>query len=167
SAEPTLKLKPWKNHLAISVTPRFSHFISHGNSYSHTFDIPTLRVNIGGYYKKWFASIMAGNTPHSNYFYGEQSSKSTMMSVVAIGCRQKNWSALAGVMNPFGIKMKTKNENFAALNPVVTDAWNDGMARKITVRFTWNLDFGKQFKGENRRMENRDENSGIMSGGKE
>jgi hypothetical protein len=167
SAEPTLKLKPWKNYLVVSVTPRFSHFISHGNSYSHTFDITTLHVNIDGYYKKWFASIMAGNTPHSNYFYGEQSSKSTMMSVVAIGHRQKNWSALAGVMNPFGIKIKTKNENFAALNPVVSDAWNDGMARKITVRFTWNLDFGKQFKGENRRMENRDENSGIMSGGKE
>jgi hypothetical protein len=50
---------------------------------------------------------------------------------------------------------------------VVSDAWNDGMKQKITVRFTWNLDFGKQFKAENRRMENKDENSGIMQGPKQ
>jgi hypothetical protein len=167
SAEPTLKLKPWKNYLNILLTPRFSRFVSNGNNYRHTFDLTALRVHLDGYYKSWYATIMAQTLPHMNYFYGEQGCRTTMMSVVAIGYNQKSWSVLAGSMNPLGIRMKIKSENLSALNPVVSDGWNDGMKQKITVRFTWNIDFGKQFKGVNRRMENKDERSGIMSGGKE
>ena len=167
SAEPTIQLKPWKNYLSILVAPRFAHYVSNGNNYSHTFNLSTLRVQIDGNYKNWLGMMMLQTPPFGNYFYGEQSAKSTLVSVFALGYRQNSWSVLAGAMNPLGFKMKIKGENRAALNPVITDAWNDGMKQKITVRFTYNFNFGKQFKNMNRRLENTDENSGIMSGGKE
>jgi hypothetical protein len=166
TAEPTIRLKPWKNYLSISVSPRFSHFISNGNHYSHTFNLATLRLHIDGYYKNWYASFMIQAPPNINYFYGEQSNTSSMMSVLAVGYQKKNWSALVGMMNPLGLKFKLTGENYSVLNPTVSEGWNDGMKQKITVRFTWNFDFGKQFKSVNRRMENKDENTGIMSGGK-
>jgi hypothetical protein len=167
SAEPTVKLKPWKNYLTVLIAPRFAHYVSNGNSYAHTFDLSTLRVHIDGNYKNWTGMIMFQTPPFGNYFYGEQSSKSTMISVVAVSYRHSNWSAMAGAMNPLGFKMKTTGENRAALNPVISEAWNDGMKQKVTVKFTYNFNFGKQVKGVNRRVENKDENTGIMSGGKE
>jgi len=167
SVEPVIRLKPWKNYLSISVSPRLVHFISNGNHYSHTFDLATLNMNIDGAYKNWFVNFMAGAAPHLNYFYGEQSATCSMMNVLSAGYKQKNFSVMAGMINPFGLKFKMKSEHRAALNPVITDAWNDGMKQKITVRLTYNFNFGKQFQGVNRRMENKDENSGIMSGGKD
>ena len=70
-------------------------------------------------------------------------------------------------MNPLGMKMKITGENRAAANPVNSFAWNDGMKQTVTLKFTYNFNFGKQVKGLNRRIENMDENTGIMSGGKE
>jgi len=164
SIEPTLKLKPWKSYLTISLAPRFVHFISNGNNYSHTFDATTLRIDVNGYYKNWFAGIMAYKPPHLNYFYGEQSYTSSIMYILSLGYTQKNWSVSTSIMYPTGSKYKMQNENFAALNPFITKSWNQENQCKINVKFTWNLDFGKQFKVENRRIENKDENSGIMQG---
>ncbi len=164
SVEPTLKFKPWKNYLTISLAPRFVHFISHGNNYSHTFDVTTLRVDVNGYYKEWFAGLMAYRPPHLNYFYGQQSYTSSIMYILSLGYTHNNGSVSTSFMYPTGAKYKMQNENLAALNPFHTKSWNQENPCKINVKFTWNLDFGKQFKGENRRMENRDENSGIMQG---
>jgi hypothetical protein len=162
--EPTLQLKPWKNYLTLSLAPRFVHFVSNGNNYAHTCDVTTLRIDVNGYYKNWFAAVMAYKPPHLNYFYGEQSYTSSIMYVLSLGYTQKNWSLSTGMMYPTGDKYKMQNENLAALNPFTAKSWNQENQCKINIKCTWKLDFGKQAKEENRRMENKDENAGIMQG---
>lgn len=166
SIEPTIKLKPWKNYINISVSPKVARYVSNGNLYAHTTTIKELRMNVDGSYKNWIANLMVVTPPNTNYFYGEQKNTSGIMSILSVGYKQPNWSLMAGVMNPFGWSFKMTDENRSALNPVISEAWNDSMIQKYSLRFSFNFDFGKQFKSVKRRIENKDEDAGIMSGAK-
>ena len=42
AAEVTFKIKPWKDHISLSVTPGINRYISTGNNYLHTY---TLKVH--------------------------------------------------------------------------------------------------------------------------
>ena len=53
AAEVTFKIKPWKDHISLSVTPGINRYISTGNNYLHTYTLKELRINLDASYKNW------------------------------------------------------------------------------------------------------------------
>ena len=164
SGEITFKFKPWKNHLSISVTPRIDHFISKGNDYRHTYTMPELRINVDFSYKNWLVNFTT-ITPR-RYVYGEQLSKSDQMFSIMAGYKRQNWTLMVGFLNPFIKEYKTDNKNWSALNPVDSKI-HTANNKSFLVKLAINLNYGKQFQGDRKRMDNKDTDSGIMQGGKQ
>ncbi|MDR1877280.1 MAG: carboxypeptidase-like regulatory domain-containing protein [Flavobacteriaceae bacterium] len=160
-AEATFKVKPWKNHLSLSVTPRVNRFISKGNNYMHTYTMPELRFNLDFSYNNWLVNFTTITPPRS--VYGEQLMKSNQMYTIMAGYKQPNWSAMIGALNPFTNEYKTENKNWSALNPVDSKIHTNNN-RSFLVKLSFNLDYGRQFKGKDKQLNNTDTDSGIMQG---
>ena len=52
-------------------------------------------------------------------------------------------------------------------NPVKSDIHSTNMSNTIVVKLNFNLNFGQQYKGANKRIQNMDTDSGILQGTKE
>lgn len=166
AAELTLKLKPWKDHVNVSVTPVINRYISEGNNYLHTYTMSELRINVDFTYKNFILGYMTITPPNRN-LYGEQLSKGDLMNTITAGYKMPNWAVMLGVFCPFKKTYKADNENWAALNPVKSEIHTDDMTRMIFVKCSVNLNFGKQSKGGRKLLDNSDDDSGIMSGTKQ
>ena len=166
AVEVTFKIKPWKDHISLSVTPGINRYISTGNNYLHTYTLKELRINLDASYKNWLLSFMT-ITPPNRYVYGEQLLKGDLMHTLMIGYKQPAWSIMAGIHNPFMKTYRSENANWSALNPVKSDIHSTNMSNTIVVKLNFNLNFGRQYKGANKRIQNIDTDSGILQGTKE
>ena len=166
TAEVTFKIKPWKDHISLSITPGINRYISTGNNYLHTYTLKELRINLDASYKNWLLNFMT-ITPPNRYVYGEQLLKGDLMHTLMIGYKQPAWSIMAGIHNPFMKTYRSENENWSALNPVKSDIHSTNMSNTIVVKLNFNLNFGRQYKGANKRIQNMDTDSGILQGTKE
>lgn len=165
AAEITFKIKPWKDHISLSVTPGINRYISTGNNYLHTYTLKELRINLDASYKNWLLSFMT-ITPPNRYVYGEQLLKGDLMHTLMIGYKQPAWAIMAGIHNPFMKTYRSENENWSALNPVKSDIHSTNMSNTIVVKLNFNLNFGRQYKSTNKRIQNMDTDSGILQGTK-
>lgn len=163
AAEITLKLKPWKNHMSLSVTPRVNRYISKGNNYLHTYTMPELRVNLDFSYNNWLANFTTITPPR--FMYGEQMTKSNQMYTIMAGYKQSGWSVMVGAINPFTKEYNTDNKNWSALNPVDSKIHTTNN-RSFLVKLSFNINYGKQFRGSNKQINNMDTDSGVMQGTK-
>lgn len=159
-------IKPWKDHLSISVIPGLNRYISHGNNYLHTYTMKSLRVNLDFSYRHWLANF-ATIVPPNRYVYGEQLMKGDLMHTLMVGYKMSAWSVMAGVYNPFIRTYRSENENWSALNPVKSDIHSNNMARTVVIKFNFNLNFGKQLKNIRKAVQNMDNDPGIISGNKD
>lgn len=161
NAEATFTIKPWKNHLSLSVTPRIERFFSKGNTYHHTYTMHEIRANLDFTYNSWAANFTTITPPRS--MYGEQMMKSDQMYTIMAGYKKPSWSIMAGVLNPFTSEYKTDNRSWSAVVPV-TSKIHTSNNRSFLVKLGFNLNYGKQFKGGSKRINNTDIDSGIMQG---
>lgn len=163
--EVAFKLKPWKDHITLSVIPTLNRYISKGNDYLHTYTMTSVRFNIDASYKNWIANFTT-ITPPNRLVYGEQLMKGDLMHTLMAGYKMPSWSVMAGIHNPFIRTYRSENENWSALNPVKSDIHSRNMARTFVVKLNFNLNFGKQVRPTNKVLQNMDNDSGIMQGTK-
>ncbi|MCD7973383.1 MAG: carboxypeptidase-like regulatory domain-containing protein [Candidatus Azobacteroides sp.] len=166
SAEVTFRIKPWKDYISLSVSPKLNRYISKGNDYLHTYTMKEIRFNLDFSYKNWIANFTT-ITPPDRYVYGEQLLKGQLMDTFTAGYKKPEWSLMAGIHNPFIKTYRSENENWSALNPVKSEIHSGNMTRTFLIRLNINLNFGKQSKGVNRIVNNADNDPGIISGGKQ
>ncbi|MFV0581038.1 MAG: outer membrane beta-barrel protein, partial [Parabacteroides gordonii] len=164
--EVAFHIKPWIDHINISVIPGLNRYISHGNNYLHTYTMKSLRVNLDFSYRNWIANFTT-ITPPNRYVYGEQLMKGDLMHTLMVGYKMPAWSVMAGLYNPFIKTYRSENENWSAFNPVKSDIHSNNMARTVVVKFNFNLNFGKQFKSIRKAVQNMDDDPGIISGNKD
>jgi len=161
SMEANFKIKPWKNHLSISLTPRLNRFFSTGKGYLHTYTMPEFRANVDFSYNNWLANFTTITPPRS--MYGEQLIKSDQMYTIMAGYKQPHWSVMVGAMNPFNNEYRTDNRNWSAINPVVSKIHTKNN-RSFLIKLAFNLNYGKTSKGSQKQINNMDTDSGIMQG---
>ena len=73
---------------------------------------------------------------------------------------------MLGILNPFMREYKTEHESWAALNPVSSTIHTTNTTA-YAIRLSFNLNYGKQFRGGRKLFENTDTESGIMQGMRE
>lgn len=163
-AQISFKLKPLKDHLTITFAPGINHYISKGLDYTHKYTNRFFRLSVDGSYKNFTGSFNYYSP--WDYFYGESLNNGERIHMAGLGYSKPKWSVMIGAFNPFGGHYKRENENWSDLNPVKSRISTGSLTRMYTIKFTFNLDFGRKFSGGDKRINNSDTDSGIMSGAK-
>lgn len=164
SAEATLRFRPIKDRLAIAFTPGINHYISEGKNYKHTYTNKYMRMSIDANYKNWVANFTM-YTPW-DYFYGESLESGERIHMISFGYNKQNYSIMMGAFNPFGGTYKRNDQNWSAMIPTQSKIYSDNLTQIVFIKASFNVNFGRQFKGGNKRLNNSDNDSGIMSGSK-
>lgn len=160
----TVQVMPYKEYVAIRLTPFFNRYISLGNGYTHTHSNPGFRGSIMGMYKNWSMMIEMNTSYHT--LWGETLQKEEKLHLIAVGYNTEKWGVQMMLMNPFTKRYEQSVENRSRLAPYSQVAYSDDFKRMVMVNVSFNLDFGKQRNAVGKRINNSDTDTGILSGNK-
>ncbi len=164
SVEATLRLRPIKDRLTIAFTPGVNRYISEGSSYKHTYTNEYMRLSVDGNYKNWVANFTMW-TPW-DYFIGESLESGERVHMISVGYTKPKFSVALGAINPFGGTYTRNDQNWSAMIPAQSKIYTENFTQLVFVKASFNINFGHQFKGGDKRLNNSDNDSGIMSGKK-
>ena len=164
SAETTLKAQPFKDVLQLSVTGGVNHYLSDGNSYSHEYTNWFYRADMSAKYKKFMLAFQIQS--NWNWFWGENIYGGENYHILQLKYNHKNISVGAGVFNPFADNYKTVNENWSKVASVKRAMYINESSRMIALSFTWNLNFGRSYQSAQKKLNNSDNDSGVITNGK-
>jgi hypothetical protein len=71
-----------------------------------------------------------------------------------------------GAFNPFTDNYKVENENWNQFASYKTKSYIKESSRMFLVSLSYNFSFGRKFKATQRKVNNSDNESGVMSTGK-
>lgn len=159
-----IKLKPLGDYISLSVAPSVNRFISYGNEYTHTFTNWRVYASLTANYKKWFLNVEGYGRWRS--LWGETLMNGERFHTVMAGYNTDKWSLGVMAMNPFTKEYTQNTRNLSALTPNISKLHTDNLRQLFAINFSINLNFGRQYKAGNKRLDNDDSNAGIMSGTK-
>lgn len=159
-----IKLQPWKEYLSISLQPFFNRYISQGNTYTHTHSNWGFQGNAFAMYKSWMLIFQMNTSYH--YLQGETIQKGESIHMLGAGYNKGRWSIQAFVINPFTNDYHQEVVNLSQLASNRQYAYTDVLNRMFMVNLSFNLGFGKQQKDSKKRINNSDNDTGILSGTK-
>lgn len=162
--ETAIQIRPYKEYISIKITPFLNRFIGYGNTYTHTHTNVGLRGNLMAMYKNWV--LMAEMNTSNHTLWGETLTKEEKLHTIMAGYNTEKWSISAGVLNPFTKKYEQERENLSKLAPYRQLAYSKNLSPMFMVNVSFNLDFGKKQNNQGRRINNKDIDTGILSGSK-
>ncbi|MBQ4393792.1 MAG: TonB-dependent receptor [Paludibacteraceae bacterium] len=175
---PSVQVKLLKNKLMFNVTPFINYAVSQGNNYEHRHFNPGLRAGIFYLLKGlrfymdvvtyqdnlWGETLTHGEISHDigiKYNYKlRDSSKTRLYGVTDLGF---------GVMmvNPFLMRgQTTTSKDLSALAPSEQVAVMPDYRQVLMLNFNVSLDFGSKHRERGKRIDNEDNETGILSGAK-
>ena len=160
----TLRVGPVKNIATLSVTGGANHYISNGNTYRHEYTNWFTDIQLNAMYKNFNAAF--GLQSNWNWFYGETMSGGENIHYLMLGYKYKNLSFSAGIFNPFADNYKVDTENRSQYASYKKSMYINESSRMLLLRFAYNFSFGRSFKAGQKRLNNTDDDSGVMSTGK-
>lgn len=162
--ETTIQIRPFREYIFLKITPFLNRYISYGNTYTHTHTNVGLRGNLMAMYKNWV--LMAEMNTSNHTLWGETLTKEEKLHTIMAGYNTEKWSISAGVLNPFTKKYEQEKENLSRLAPYRQLAYSKNLSPMFMVNVSFNLDFGKKQNSQGRRINNKDIDTGILSGNK-
>ena len=160
----TLRVGPVKKILVLSVTGGVNHYISNGNTYRHTYTNWYGNVDATAMYKKFMVNM--GLNTNYNRFYGETLNGGENIHYLMLGYKHKTLSLGVGAINPFVDNYKVQNENRSEHASYKKAMYIKESSRLLVFNLTYNFSFGRAFTGGQKRLNNADNDSGVMSTGK-
>ena len=105
-----------------------------------------------------------GTSQHD--FWGETLSRGEALHSIAIGYNHDKFSIQGMIMNPFTKRYGQDVENLSELAPNKQLAYSTQLGHIVMLNLSFNFDFGKQNRSGGKRINNSDNDSGILSGTK-
>ena len=159
-----LKLTPFGENFQVNISTYLNRYISEGNNYTHTYSDFGVNGSVTFLKGNWF--LMANASKGHKILWGETLTKEETLHSISIGYNKDNWGIQAQVLNPFSSKYSQYVENWSKLAPYRQDAFSHDLNRIFMLEAYINVDFGKHKNNVNKRINNSDTNSGILSGSK-
>ena len=160
----TIQMYPWEEYIMIKLNPFFNRYISNGNTYTHTHSNLGFRSSIVGKYKNWIEMAEMNTSFHD--LWGETLSRGEALHSIAIGYNHDKFSIQGMIMNPFTKRYEQSVDNLSELAPNKQLAYSTQLSRIVMLNVSFNLGFGKQYNNSRKRINNSDNESGILSGTK-
>ena len=159
-----LRVGPLWDMLQLSFTGGVNHYMSHGNNYSHTYTNWYYEGQASFNYKR-FSLFWQINTNWNN-FWGETLSGGENIQILGLYYKYKDLRLGVGAFNPFTDNYKVENENWNQFASYKTKSYIKESSRMFLVSLSYNFSFGRKFKVTQRKVNNSDNDSGVMSTGK-
>ena len=160
----TLRVGPIKEIVTLSTTGGVNHYISNGNAYRHEYTNWFTNIQLNGMYKKFNATF--GLNTSWNWFYGETLSGGENIHYLMAGYNHKDLSLSVGMFNPFVDNYKVDSENRSQYASYKKSNYLKESSRMLLLTLAYNFSFGRTFKSGQKRLNNTDDSSGVMSAGK-
>jgi hypothetical protein len=158
-----IRIAPMEN-IQLSFTGGFNHYISHGNAYRHIYNNPFISATLMGNYKN-FQAMFFMNT-NWNRFYGETLTGGENIQLLSLSYKYKDINFGAGVFSPFSNDYHVDMENWSEYASYRKRSYNNAIARYVIFQISYNFSFGRAFQSGQKRLNNADEDAGVMKSGK-
>jgi hypothetical protein len=160
----TLRVGPVKDILQFSLRGGVRHYVSNGNNYRHLYTNWFATPELSATYKNVTTAI--GLETSQDSFLGETMNGGENIHFVMLGYKYKSASLTLMMLNPFVDNYKQETENWSQYASFRRAMYINDTSRFVALRFTWNFSFGQKFNAAQRKLNNADEESGVMSSGK-
>lgn len=160
----TMNVHPFGQYLHLQLRPRFSRYIMHGNTYTHTYNNWALYATLVASYKRWFLNAQM-ETRH-NTLSGETIVYGQHFHLVGAGYNADKWNLSAGLMLPFSKNYSQATRNLSEVSKHYSNVHSSDFQALLYVAGSINLDFGKKKRAQQQRTNNQDSGSGILHSGK-
>jgi len=164
NSEFTLKLRPWKEHIMLSVTPGLNHYISDGNNYYHEYNNWRIRGSLMAMYKNWVLNAEAYT--RWNDIWGETVNFGERLIILYAGYNTPKWSTGIMMINPFTSEYSIGYANRSALAPYTSNIYTHNLGQVVALKFSFNLNYGRKYQAADKRLNNTDNDAGILTGAK-
>ena len=161
TADAYLNYSPFGDYLNINASGGINHFISEGNNYSHTFTNAYYMLNLSSDVKKFTFGLMFYKRAFS--FWGETSSEADCFNMLRVGYRLNKVQLGASFSTPFySTTALYRTKNRSELAPYVSDTRFGDIYPSFRLTFSYRLDFGRKYQSGYRKVNNADNESGIL-----
>lgn len=99
---------------------------------------------------------------NADYFFGERLSTGEEAQSIDLQYRWKRLKLGLRMFNPFQKDYKRDEENWNQYAGYNYRYHIDDIARMICVTLSWNMNFGRDYKSSNKKMQNRDTDAGVL-----
>lgn len=165
TSELALTVRPWQNHLSVTVQPVLTRYFSHGYNYRHIHNIFRVGLGIDFSYGNWcaYGNIMSGS---ANKMYGEEIIEEKDMNQILAGYKRTTWSLHLGIFNAFIKNYWMETRNLSALTPYISKAHSGRSSSYLALKFNLSLDFGRTCREiePTTTDSDNDNDSGILTG---
>lgn len=158
------RVGPIKDILQFSFTGGVNHYISNGNTYSHTYTNWSCNLQASLTWKKFM--LMYQLDTNWNWFWGETLDGGENIQILMAKYNFKNLSLGIGAFNPFSDNWKVQSENWNQYASSKKTSYIKESSRLFVVSVSYNFSFGRTYKAGQKRLNNSDSDSGVMSTGK-
>ena len=155
---------PIKDILQFSFTGGVNHYISNGNTYSHRYTNWYCNMQASLTWKKFM--LMYQLDTNWNWFWGETLEGGENIQILMAKYNFKNLSLGIGAFNPFSDNWKVQSENWNQYASSKKTSYIKESSRLFVVSVSYNFSFGRTYKVGQKRLNNSDSDSGVMSTGK-
>ncbi len=164
NSEAELSVRPFKDFLTMKFATGINYFDSKGNTYHHTYTNWYYRTEANASYKNWSAFFEMQN--HRNNFYGETLSYGENYHLFGIMYKHKQLSMGAMMINPFVDNWIQGSENKNVSAPSKNWIYIKESSRLLAIQLSYNFNFGRKYESAQKRLNNQDTDSGVMSSNK-
>ena len=158
------RVGPIKDILQFSFTGGVNHYISNGNTYSHRYTNWYCNMQASFTWKKFM--LMYQMNTNWNRFWGETLEGGENIQMFMAKYNFKNLSLGIGAFNPFSDNWKVQSENWNQYASSKKTSYIKESSRLFVVSVSYNFSFGRTYKAGQKRLNNSDSDSGVMSTGK-
>ena len=158
------RVGPIKDILQFSFTGGVNHYISNGNTYSHRYTNWYCNMQASLTWKKFM--LMYQLDTNWNWFWGETLEGGENIQMFMAKYNFKNLSLGIGAFNPFSDNWKVQSENWNQYASSKKTSYIKESSRLFVVSVSYNFSFGRTYKVGQKRLNNSDSDSGVMSTGK-
>lgn len=161
--ELSINAGPIKKFLMISFTGGINRYISRGNLYTHNHTDFYYQAQITAIYKKFMGMFQIKEAYYAG-LSGETLAKGEDAHIFMLRYNSGKYSAGAGIMNPFTKLYKRETEIRNIYTPSKSTLYVNDLSRMVILSFSWNFNYKRVLKEKQKRINNKDMDSGIMQG---
>jgi hypothetical protein len=164
SATLNLRAGPIKDILTVGFDGALYRYISNGNTYRHVYTRPFFSTSVTGNYKNF--TLQFFQTIAWIGLYGESLNGSDHFHSLSLDYKYRDMSFGVGIFSPFSGNFRQELGNRSAYASYERTMYMNDLSRMVTLRYSWNVNFGRAFQSGQKRLNNADEDAGIMKAGK-
>jgi hypothetical protein len=160
-----LRVGPVKDIVTVALNAGVNHFISEGNSYRHVCTEPYFMASLNANYRNFRLYFEWQPAPWSQ-LYGETLEKGEVMQIISLGYKYRDMNFGIQTFNPFFNDYRMDSENKSAYASYKRSMYVNDFPRLLVFTFSWNINFGRAFQSGGKRLNNSDDDDGVMKAGK-